>query len=100
MGTEAVPRDIVRSDGHERPQCPSCPTGRMHPFRIDIHLGGFHGYRYGIAWVLACRPPDTDEHPDARTGFLTCGFTVPFTPFKAQDYLTEMPTSAMPRLET
>jgi hypothetical protein len=56
----AVPLDLLQRanagqlDGTGQPLCPACLTGRLHPYRIDIHLGDFAGTRRLTGWLAKC----------------------------------------------
>lgn len=84
--TAAVPTEVLeRASFGSNPQ-PLCPSqtpdgpcmGRLHPFHVEITLGGFHGQDYADGWVLVCvgqKAGDLLER-DAPP----CGFSMPVTP--------------------
>lgn len=53
------------------PACPSCTTGSLFPFKVEIDLGGFGGMSHGVGWGVRCF---------GREHAASCGFTMPITP--------------------
>lgn len=76
--TVAIPLQQIVRPGHPRALCPTCGTGRLQPYRIQIDLGGTDGQAAGYAWVAVCAgsDPTTGESPN-KTPTRPCGFNTP-----------------------
>jgi hypothetical protein len=80
-GTTAVPTSLIvnRAMGVRRSLCPACFGGRLHPYKVEVSLGGFQGYRSADGWVVVCvgADPDTDG---SEQRIESCGFSLPVEP--------------------
>lgn len=80
-GTVAVPTSLlVDGHGRRRALCPACAGGRLHPYRVELDLGGFDGWDYADGWVAVCAGsrPDLGESDERAE---PCGFAMPVTPW-------------------
>lgn len=77
-GTVAVPRDLVEdpSAGKRRSLCPVC-SGKLHPYKIHVDLGGYQGWVFGSAWVAVCVGGISSHTGDE---WKPCGFSVRLEP--------------------
>jgi hypothetical protein len=79
-GTIAVPTSLLVNDsGGRRALCPGCQGGRLQPFKVQLDLGGFEGYRYADGWVAVCAGSRPDLHESDELA-VPCGFAMPITP--------------------
>lgn len=83
-GTTAVPMSlVVAEDGsRRRALCPSCIGGRLHPYKIQIDLGGFEGISHLTGWVAVCAGSRADLG-ESQVDLPACGFSTPLTPDRA-----------------
>lgn len=76
IGTYAIASDRISGGPDERPLCPSCHGGRLHPYRIDVGFLPYMGVDSLVAWVLVC-VGGSGITPEPVG---PCGFSVPAQP--------------------
>lgn len=99
--TRAVPlAQLVKANVGEgpcpQPLCPHCVGGRLHPYRVSIHVE-YQDAEWVDGWVAVCVGNDTyrretakayNHDPDDPTGDAyaplvePCGFSMPMTPHR------------------
>lgn len=80
-GTTAVPTSLLTQGGERRALCPACVGGRLHPYRVELNLGGWQGFDQADGWVAVCdgSQPDLGESDEPAE---PCGFAMPITPHR------------------
>lgn len=87
-GTRAIPLDLLTAVSYgvdQRPLCPACHGGRLHPYIVNITLSHgpnpVHGADYLTGWVAVCVGSQDDPMLDEQVE--PCGFSMPMTPRRA-----------------
>ncbi len=80
--TTAVPGSLLVGGSARRALCPACVGGRLHPYRVQVGLGGFAGYSYGEGWVAVCAGSSAElGEEEFQAAAEPCGFAMPITPY-------------------